>query len=142
MPWVILTQGKRIRLYATDVNIGVGRRGRTESYVECQPSLLAEKHLSYLWLLYSAEALVADGSLRQILEGSERFAGDLAERLRERIYDDVVPGLARGIADARGISSPRAQDLSLTYDMALTVLFRLLFIAYAEDRDPPTLPVQ
>ena len=25
--------------------------------------------------------------------------------------------------------------LKLTYEMALTVLFRLLFIAYAEDRD-------
>ena len=135
LSWVILTQGNRLRLYATDVNVGVGRRGRTETYVECQPSLLAEQHLPYLWLLYSAEALVPDGSLRQILEGSQRFAGDLAERLRERIYDDVVPGLARGIADARGVARPRAEDLADTYDMALTVLFRLLFIAYAEDRD-------
>lgn len=135
LPWVVLTHGSRIRLYATDVHAGVGRRGRTETYIECQPTLLAEAHLAYLWLLYSAEALTPDGSLRQVMEGSQRFAGDLAERLRERIYDSVVPELARGIADARGIKQPRPQDLHDTYEMALTVLFRLLFIAYAEDRD-------
>ena len=135
LSWVVLTQGSRIRLYATRVDVGVGRRGRTETYVECQPSLLADEHSPYLWLLYSAEALAPDGSLRQILEGSQRFAGDLANRLRERIYDHVVPELARGIADARGIDRPRPHDLARTYEMALTVLFRLLFIAYAEDRD-------
>ncbi len=135
LPWVVLTQGSRLRLYATDVDAGVGRRGRTETYIECQPSLLAEEHTPYLWLLYSAEALAPDGSLRQVIEGSQRFAGDLAERLRERIYDHVVPELARGIAEARGIDQPRPQDLARTYEMALTVLFRLLFIAYAEDRD-------
>ena len=135
LPWVVLTQGNRLRLYATDVGAGVGRRGRTETYVECQPSLLAQEHTPYLWLLYSAEALAPDGSLSEVIQESQRFAGDLAERLRERIYDHVVPELARGIAEARGIDRPEAQDLARTYEMALTVLFRLLFIAYAEDRD-------
>ena len=132
--WSILTQGSRLRLYATDVDAGVGRRGRTETYIECQPSLLAEKQLSYLWLLFSAEALERDGSLPRILEDSHRFSGKLAERLRERIYDHVVPKLAQGIACVDGAdSSP--DGLARNYKMALTVLFRLLFIAYAEDRD-------
>ena len=135
LPWVVLTQGNRLRLYSTAVDAGVGRRGRTETYVECQPSLLADGHMPYLWLIYSAEALAPDGSLRQILDESQRFAGDLAERLRERIYDYVVPELAQGIAVARGIDKSRPEDIGLTYEMALTVLFRLLFIAYAEDRD-------
>ena len=135
LPWVVLTQGNRLRLYSTAVDAGVGRRGRTETYVECQPSLLADGHLPYLWLIYSAEALAPDGSLRQILDESQRFAGDLAERLRERIYNHVVPKLAQGIAEARGIDKSRPEDIGLTYEMALTVLFRLLFIAYAEDRD-------
>ena len=133
--WVVLTQGNRLRLYSTDVKKGVGRRGRTETYIECQPSLLADEHLPYLWLLYSAEALVRDGSLDEILEASQRFAGDLAERLRERIYDYVMPELAQGIAAVRGIDKQSREDIGLTYEMALTVLFRLLFIAYAEDRD-------
>jgi hypothetical protein len=135
LPWVVLVQGNRLRLYSTAVDAGVGRRGRTETYIECQPSLLSDEHLPYLWLLYSAEALAVDGSLSQILENSQRFAGDLAERLRERIYGQVVPELAQGIAAARNLRNPRREDLDRTYEMALTVLFRLLFIAYAEDRD-------
>ncbi len=135
LPWVVVTQGNRLRVYATATNAGVGRRGRTETYVECQPSLLSDDHLPYLWLLFSADALASEGSLHRILGDSLRFAGDLAERLRERIYDRVVPTLAQGIAAAKGIEQPTAEDLASTYEMALTVLFRLLFIAYAEDRD-------
>ena len=43
--------------------------------------------------------------------------------------------LAQGIAAARNIEKPGPAALDRTYEMALTVLFRLLFIAYAEDRD-------
>ena len=135
LPWVLLVQGNRIRLYSTAVDAGVGRRGRTETYIECQPSILSDEQLSYLWLLYSAEALAPSGSFDEILENSRRFAGDLAEKLRDRIYDDVVPLLAKGIATARNMLNPGPQQLDETYEMALTVLFRLLFIAYAEDRD-------
>ena len=135
LPWVVVTQGTRLRLYGTATDAGVGRRGRTETYIECQPSLLTDVQLPYLWLLYSADALAPDGSLHRILQDSRRFAGALAERLRERIYDQVVPQLAQGIAAARGISQPTPGELAQTYEMALTVLFRLLFIAYAEDRD-------
>jgi len=135
LKWIIFIQENRIRLYSTDINVGVGRRGRTETYIECQPWLLADDQLHYLWLVFSAEALTPNGSLYQLLEGSTRFAGDLAKQLRERIYDRVVPTLAQGISQARDIESPDSEDLTLTYEMALTVLFRLLFIAYAEDRD-------
>ena len=135
LSWVVVVQGNRLRLYATAVDAGVGRRGRTETFVECQPTLLSDEHLPYLWLLYSAEALARNGSLHEILEGSQRFSGDLAERLRERIYDHVVPELAQGVATERGLDGPTPEELRQTYEMALTILFRLLFIAYAEDRD-------
>ena len=140
LDWIIFTQANRIRLYSTSVDVGVGRRGRTDTFIECQPWLLPDEQLHYLWLLYSAEALTRGGSLYELLEGSERFAGDLAKRLRERIYEHVVPVLAQGISRARGITAPDPEELALTYEMALTVLFRLLFIAYAEDRD--LLPYQ
>lgn len=135
LSWVLMVQGNRLRIYSTATDRGVGRRGRTETYVECQTPLLADPDLAYLWLIFSAEALTRDGSLDQILDESRRFAGDLADRLRERIYDQVIPRLARGIADARNTGPATAPELARTYDMALTVLFRLLFIAYAEDCD-------
>ena len=133
LPWVVMVQGSRLRLYSRSVDAGVGRRGRTETYVECQPALLSDAHLPYLWLLFSAKALSAEGSLSDILESSQRFAGELARRLRERIYEEVMPELARGLAAAR--APARRDDLGQTYEMALTILFRLLFVAYAEDRD-------
>ena len=135
LPWVVLVQGDRLRLYATAVEAAVGRRGRTETYIECQPALLSDHHLSYLWLLFSAEALAQDGSLGQVLEESRRFAGRLAEPLRERIYDQVVPALAQGASTARRPADAGRGSLGQTSEMALIVLFRLLFIAYAEDRD-------
>jgi hypothetical protein len=135
LPWVVVQHGSKIRVHPTRPGVGVGRRGRTETYVECHAGLLPDSEAAYLWLLCSAEALKPGGSLEQILEASSRFAGDLAEGLRERVYQSVVPLLARGIVAARGLSNPTAQDLTDTYEMALTVLFRLLFIAYAEDKD-------
>ena len=73
--------------------------------------------------------------MRQLLENSKRFSASLAISLRERIYDSVVPKLAQAVVEARGLKNPSVADLDLTYRMALTVLFRLLFVAYAEDRD-------
>ena len=135
LDWVVVQHGAKVRIYPTHVGAGVGRRGRTETFIECHAGLLPDGDAAYLWLLCSAEALTPGGSLEQILEASGRFAGGLAERLRERIYQSVVPRLAQGIVAARGLRRPTAQDLADTYEMALTVLFRLLFIAYAEDKD-------
>jgi len=135
LPWVVVQHGAKVRVYPARVGVGVGRRGRTETYIECHAGVLPDADAAYLWLLCSADALGPGGSLEQILEASGRFAGGLAERLRERIYQSVVPRLAQGIVKARGLTKPSAQDLADTYEMALTVLFRLLFIAYAEDKD-------
>ena len=51
LPWVVMVQGERVRLYNTK-NVGVGRRGRTESYIECQPSLMSSENIGLLWLLF------------------------------------------------------------------------------------------
>ena len=135
LDWIVIVKGSRIRLYTTELGKGVGQRGRTATYIECQISLLADDNLAYLWLLFSSQALSEDGSLHALLASSERFAGTLATQLRDRIYDQVVPNLVQGIVKARKLKRPTRDDLDLTYQMALVVLFRLLFIAYAEDRD-------
>jgi hypothetical protein len=135
LPWVVVQHGAKIRIHPARVGVGVGRRGRAETYVECHAGLLPDIDAAYLWLLCSADALAPSGSLEQILDASGRFAGSLAERLRERIYQSVVPRLAESIVEARGLENPSTQDLADTYEMALAVLFRLLFIAYAEDKD-------
>ncbi len=135
LPWVVVVQDTRIRLYPVELGKGVGRRARSETYVECHSTLLRDEDAAYLWLLFSAEALAKGGTFDQILEESGRFAGDLADRLRERIYEKVVPGLAKIVAAERSGRKVDSGELALAYEITLTILFRLLFVAYAEDRD-------
>jgi len=134
LKFVIVSSGPVIRLYPTQDKIGVGRRGIIETYVELTLSLLRTADAGFVWLLFSADALSKDGSFYRILQESEDFAVDLGKRLREKIYDDVIPKLAIAVLNARGIKKPDRKNLNDTYEMALIILFRLLFIAYAEDK--------
>ena len=135
LPYVVVDHGPALRIYPTATGVGTGGRGRTETFIEVHLDLLPTDRAGYLWLLFSGEALLRSGAFQVILENSKRFASDLGSRLRERIYRDVVPDLAMALVQARHQRRPTAQDLETTYEMALTVLFRLLFIAYAEDKD-------
>jgi hypothetical protein len=134
LSWVVLTRASEIRLYTARVDTGVGRKGRAETFVEANLALLPEDLAGYLHLLFSAEALADSGSVDQILERSADFAADLASRLRERVYKEAVPALAQAIA-ARMATHPDEAALAAAYDQALNILFRLLFVAYGEDKD-------
>ena len=137
--WVVLTRASEIRLYSARPGVGVGRKGRAETFVELNLSLLAAEQAGYLHLLFSAAAIGHGGSLHQILEDSERFAADLAVRLRERIYHQTVPALARAVATRLGSDTPESgideAVLDSAYEQVMVILFRLLFVAYAEDKD-------
>ena len=133
VPFVIANSGKTLRLYSTEPETGFGSLGRSDTYVEVNLDLLSEDNCGYLWLLFSAPALRDEGAVHEIIENSKDYAVGLGERLKERVYDEVVPGLAEGIAEARNLTSPDKKELDTTFRMALLVLFRLLFIAYGED---------
>ena len=134
VPWVLMIQGDRLRLYNTK-NIGISKKGRSDCFIECQLSLVSTNDLGLIWFLFSSEAISDDGYIYEILENSKRFASDIATQLRERIYESVIPYLAMGIIKARKLDKPKKNDVKIIYEMALKILFRLLFIAYAEDRD-------
>lgn len=135
--WVItISPDKSIRLYPAVLNVGVGRRGPCETYVQLHTGLLKDHDVGLLWMLFSADALSQDnGAVQRLLADSGRFSGSLAEALRERIYVEVMPRLAKGIADARRSTKKDDAFLRDTLQMATHVLFRLLFVAYAEDKD-------
>jgi hypothetical protein len=133
LDYVIGSSGDQLRLYTTNPDAGFGSRGQTDTYVEVNTRLLDNEQAAYLWLLFSGDALQEDGSLHEIMEDSKEYATGLGERLRERIYDDVVPQLAEALAEARDLDDPDKDDLDETYRMTLVLLYRLLFIAYAED---------
>lgn len=135
LDYVILTTPTAIRIYPSRPGVGVGQRSRTETYIDLAIELLPPDQAGYLWLLFSSEATKSGGTLLRILEASSRFRTALGGRLRERVYDDVIPGLATAIARARQTRKPSVDELQDTYQVALHHLFRLLFIAYAEDKD-------
>ena len=135
LPYVFVNHGPALRIYPVAPGVGTGRRGRTETFIEVHLDLLPTDKAAYLWLLFSGEALAKGGSFAEILNTSSDYAAELGARLRDRVYDDVVPRLSLAIAAARRLRKPTSQDLAVTYEMTLTVLFRLLFIAYAEDKD-------
>ena len=148
--WGILTNGGRWRLYWQ------GARSVSEQFFEIDlPALVAPQAADGLFALPEAErrhwlkvfALVfrraaflpgaADRRsfhLRCLDEGrfhEERVAADLSDR----VFGRAFPGLAAAIAAA----APDA-PLAEVREAALVLLYRLLFILYAEDRD--LLPVR
>ncbi len=131
--WVVLTRGSHIRLYSARPEVGVGRKGRASTNFGLDLSLLSDDTVGYLPLVFGAAALADDGTLTEILEASADHAADLGSRLRERVYFEAVPALAEAIG--RRLSQPLGDDdLALAYEQTMLVLFRLLFIAYGEDK--------
>ena len=135
LPYLIIQSGHLLRIYPTDSSKAIGRRGRTETYIDVDTSIISNKNSGILWLIFSAEALSQKGSLAELISNSKRFGNELSGNLRKRIYDNVIPALAKGITEGKKLKKPSKDDLDTVYQIALTILFRLLFIAYAEDRD-------
>ena len=72
---------------------------------------------------------------RRAIEEGRYYEERVADNLSKLVFEQVFPGLARAIAAA----APDAR-LSEVREAALILLYRLLFILYAEDRD--LLPVR
>jgi len=134
LPWVVVTRGTQIRLYSSRPDVGVGRKGRADTYVEANLALVPDDKAGYVTLLFSSDALKTDGTLTEILETSRDYAAGLGTRLRDRVYEEAVPTLALALAK-RHVGDLDEAALDAIYEEALTVLFRLLFVAYAEDKD-------
>ena len=117
----------------------------------------------YFWLFFRAAAFIpaeriVDGEKRQVcfldslVSESERYARELGERLKDRVFFEIFPHFARGfIIYARRAGQLPANLDSLKTDErdrllepffggTLTFLYRLLFLLYAESRD--LLPVR
>jgi hypothetical protein len=136
--WLIVHGGTVVRLFPVDPDIGVGRKGQTQTFAEVDLTLLTEDKSGYLALLFSPQALNPGGIVSQLLGDSSRWATALSERLRDRIYEDVIPTLAVGMAGSMHVTDlPKEEQraaLDEAYHRSMIVLFRLLFVAYAEDR--------
>ncbi len=134
--WIILLRRTKIRLYPAQLGLGVGRKGLTETYVEIDLPQLTNANAGYLSLIFSADALADGGSAYEIMESSRQYAVGLGERLREKVYEEIIPLLSVAVAKAvKGRKQSFTPEmLTRAYDLTLRIFFRILFQVYAEDR--------
>lgn len=146
--WGILTNGTRWRLY------WAGARSISEEFLEINlgrvlalegsGDLFADDETREHWLrvfavMFGREAFLRDGADKRSFHDRARaeaafYEERVAASLSTLVFNDVFPNLATAIS-ARSPDAP----LSAVRDAALVLLYRLLFLLYAEDRD--LLPV-
>ena len=136
VPWLIMLRGTQLRLYPARIEFGVGRKGLAETFFEVDLPQLTCDNAGYVDLIFSAAALDVDGTAFEILKSSTQYAVELGERLRDKVYEEIIPDLALAIADAllERDYEMDAEGLDLAYQLTLRVFFRMLFQVYAEDR--------
>ena len=153
LPWAILTNGRDWRLYCAKAH------SRASNYYEIDlPATLEHDDLiafRYFYLFFRAAAFVPKPQpdrldteslsfLDQLWLGSTAFAKEVGDRLRGHIFDEVFPYLAQGFVDYRKQkydekTAAGDEFLNEVHDATLTLLYRLLFLLYAESLD--LLPV-
>ncbi|HLL78752.1 MAG TPA: hypothetical protein VKT25_04590, partial [Ktedonobacteraceae bacterium] len=165
--WAIVTNGKTWRLYSAKAH------SRATNYYEidleetlAQPPEHREVAFRYFWFLFRAAAFSpvqpnereSEGAasrrcfLDTLVSESERYARELGERLKERVFFEIFPHFAEGFTiyarrhgmlpdDLESLPGEQRQRLLDPYfNGTLTFLYRLLFLLYAESRD--LLPVR
>lgn len=150
--WAILTNGKHWRLYCARAH------GRHANFyeVDFRETLATQEAdgeaFRYFWLMFRAEAFtpgpVQDDKpgpcfLDRVFDGSREYAKELGERLKGRVFEQIFPHFAEGF-----IAHIRANDKNADFTEdrlhdvfrgTLTLLYRLIFLLYAESLD--LLPV-
>jgi type I restriction-modification system DNA methylase subunit len=133
--WGILTNGRLWRLYSSKSHLPLG------NYYQVDIVKLLEEapieNLKYFYVLFRKQALLqVEGKslLDRILEGSEEYAVELEADIKERAYY-VVELLCRGFAAEFTHAQLTDAALKSIYDNSLTLLYRLLFVFYAEARE-------
>lgn len=147
----ILTNGSKWRLYFS------GARSVSEQFFELDIAAILDlpgfndglfalderdrRHwLKVFYLIFRREAFVPVGAdprtfHEKALEEGKFYEERVAEDLSNKVFGEVFPDLVRAIVKA----APDA-ELQAVREAALILLYRLLFILYAEDRD--LLPVK
>ena len=132
----LLVAGSLLRIYSLKGERTLDEGAASAAYVEFDTRLLPADWAPLLGALAAPDALRPGGRLERLRAGSGRFAVGLRERFTKRLYEEVVDLLVRGIDDAAKAADldtrPNEQEL---YRATLVLLFRLLFLLYAEDRD-------
>jgi type I restriction-modification system DNA methylase subunit len=139
LPWGILTNGRHWRLYHTRT------AHKLEVFYEVDlPALLESNDVEaflYFYTFFRRGAFDPGPlSLDHILTASTEYAQGVSDSLRQQVYD-ALRYVAQGFLDyTDNRLDPTPETNKLIYDNSLILLYRILFILYAEARD--LLPLQ
>ena len=133
--WGLLTNGRLWRLYHESTSY------KLDVYYEVDlESLLKSGDLEafkYFYLFFRFEAFPkfpGDSFLDRTKEGSQAYAKEIGEELQNNIYR-AMQKLAEGFfADPSNGLTKTGDDLKAVQDNSMLLLYRLLFISYAESR--------
>jgi type I restriction-modification system DNA methylase subunit len=134
LEWGILTNGRFWRLIHRESS------HRLTVYYEIDLLDLLERddpgQMRYFTLFFRQAAFLADAQgryfLKDALQASRRYALELEEDLQENVYE-ALQWLIQGFLDLPQ-NNLTAADLPAIYENSLYLLYRLLFILYAESR--------
>jgi len=149
--WIVVTNGKLWRLYSRRAHA----RATNFYEVDLVEAITASadtdpnEAFRYWSLFFRSDAFRASADqgcwLDRVLQGSREYAKRLGERLKDRVFLQVFPHLAHGFLSDRlhrpgQGKTPSEDELGEVYEGTLTLLYRLLFLLYAESRD--LLPIR
>ena len=133
--WGILTNGREWRLYW-----GRAADKQKRFYaVDLLQVLHDPEAFKYFYLFFRKEAY-QDGAkpsfLRRAIEESEKYGLRVGKQLKNQVFEQAFPSLANGFLDfhRHEIGAVDEGVLKQTYRASLTLLYRLFFLLYAEDR--------
>jgi hypothetical protein len=156
--WIIVTNGRLWRLYSrhaharatnfyeVDLVEALSASGDTdpnEAFRYWSLFFRPDAYVASRLVSASGERVRGEGVacwLDGILQGSREYAKRLGERLKERIFVSIFPHLAQGFLQDRKHrlgqnKQATEQELAEIFEATLTLLYRLLFLLYAESRD-------
>ncbi len=147
--WGILTNGTIWRLYNRDVS-SVASEFYEIDLGLCfdllgasdEPTTEHLAHFKRWWLFFRRDAFVAitrgKPFVQRVYDGSTTYAREVSENLKKLVFEEVMPGLAGGFVAYRSrqlsIGAETDKSLRQIYQASLSLLYKLLFVLYAEAR--------
>ena len=133
--WVMLTNGRIWRMYSSKVS------SASTNYFEVDLDMVddaKDDRIKYFVAIFGAKSLqVKDKTshIEMIHEGSVTYASELEEDMRDKIFNgEMFVMLVRGVLNHDINRTYNHAELESAKKKAIRILYRLLFILYAESR--------
>ncbi len=147
--WGILTNGRVWRLYSREVSSTASEfyevdLGLVFDFLPegVEPTAEQLDQFRRWWLFFRRDAFVPDPQgksfVQRIHEGSGAYAREISDKLKELVFEQVMPEITGGFIAYRyhqlSIREETEESLRQIYQASLGLLYKLLFVLYAEAR--------